>query len=112
VLGEEEVVGFDLVRVADDDQADQVVLVDPVPEHVTDVDQSLLGPATHIDGDLLPVPFPGLGGQLGWGGQPVPLRPGPPASPGAGWRGLVEGGVAGIREVRWVRGSPAPARVA
>ena len=41
VAGDEEVVAFDAVRVADDDEADQAGLLDGVLEHVTDVDESV-----------------------------------------------------------------------
>src|SRR5664279_2746678 len=54
VGGEEVVVVLDPVGVADDDQADQTLLVDPVPEHVADVDLAGDLFATLADRGLLP----------------------------------------------------------
>ena len=64
VAGDEEVVAFDAVRVADDDEADQAGLLDGVPEHVTDVDESVDVGAALVDGDVLPLVGSGPRGKL------------------------------------------------
>ena len=68
VAGDEEVVSFDAVGVADDDEADQAGLLDGVPEHVTDVDESVDVGAALVDGDVLPLVGAGPRGKLGRGG--------------------------------------------
>jgi hypothetical protein len=51
----------------------------------------------HVDGRLDPVAGVGLGGEFGWGGEPVAFGSWPAGAPGA-WRGaLVGGGVASQR---------------
>ena len=56
VGGEEVVIGLDAVGIAHDHQGDQVGLVDPVPEHVADVDQPGDGRAAHVGLDPAPAP--------------------------------------------------------
>lgn len=68
VGGDEEVVGLDTVGVTDGDQADRVVLVDVVPQDVTDQDQPLDSSATDVDLDVVPVVGWGRVGEFGWGG--------------------------------------------
>src|SRR5664279_274489 len=94
VGGEEVVVVLDPVGVADDDQADQTLLVDPVPEHVADVDQAGDLLATLVDLDFGPVAFAGLGGQLGWFRELGSSGSGPAAFAGVRWGGLVQAAVA------------------
>ena len=89
VGGDEDVVGFNSLGVWTMTRRISS-LVDPVTEHLADVDQPLRGPAAHIDGDFLPVPVPGLFGQPRQGGYPLPSRAGTAAFP-------VRGGAASNR---------------
>lgn len=94
VGGEEVVVGLMPVGVSHDDQADQVGLVDPVPEHVAGVDQTGPGGAADVNLNLCPAAFGHGLGQLCGGGEPFALGARTSTPAGAWWHGLVEGGVA------------------
>ena len=64
VGGNEEVVSFDAVRVADYDEANQAGLLYVVPEDIADYDESLDGCAALVDGDALPLVGAGPRGKL------------------------------------------------
>ena len=80
--------------VADDDQADQGVLADLVPEHVEHCDQPGGFPAAHVHGDLLPVIRHRGSGQLGRPAEPGAPGAGPAAAAGARRRRCIQRGVA------------------
>jgi hypothetical protein len=68
VGGNEEVVSFDAVGVADYDEANQAGLLYVVPEDIADVGESLGGCAAMLDGDAHPVVGSGFGAELGRSG--------------------------------------------